>query len=534
MTEPPSPASLDLVDQRRLVTALMQGTELPGEPGQRQLIETHASFLLLAGDYAYKIKKPLNLGFLDYSTLAARRHCCEEEIRLNRRMAESIYLDVQPLFGTPEAPRLSGIGAPLEYAVRMGRFPQEGLFDRLLGEGRLTPTHLDRVGRLLADFHQRQAAIAGPQEGAFGTPAAIAYPAEENFAQLAELLGDDFTAQLGEVAAWSLAQMERLSPLFAQRRKQGWVRECHGDLHLGNLVEVDGQVMAFDGIEFNPNLRWIDVINEAAFLVMDLEHRGRPDLAWTFLNTYLSGTGDYAGLAVLKFYCLYRAMVRAKVALFLAGQQGGGEAAHLARADADSYMAYARGALPSSPPVLVLTYGYSGSGKSVLAEALAARLGAPLIRSDVERKRLYGLGAGESSHSGAGTGIYSREAGLRTYGRLLELAGDILGNGYSCVVDATFLTPEQRAPFLALAQGRGLTCRILECQAAPETLQQRVRQRQEQGGDASEATLKILENQLAEEPRWAPEEEPLRLPVATDREDTAASLERLLAALGQP
>ncbi|QWT45737.1 bifunctional aminoglycoside phosphotransferase/ATP-binding protein [Azospira inquinata] len=531
MTDTPSPSSLDLANQRRLVVALAQSPELPGEPGQRQMIETHASFLLLAGDYAYKIKKPLNLGFLDYSTLAARRHCCEEEIRLNRRMAPSIYLDVQAIFGTPEAPHLTGAGAPLEYAVRMGRFPQEGLFDRMLGEGRLTPAHMGMVGRLLARFHREQAAVAGPQEEAFGTPAAVAYPVEENFAQLADLLGDSFDSQLGEVAAWSRAQLERLQPLFAQRRKQGWVRECHGDLHLGNLVAVAGQVMAFDGIEFNPNLRWIDVINEAAFLVMDLEHRGRPDLAWVFLNTYLSGTGDYAGLGLLKFYCLYRAMVRAKVALFLAGQQENGEAARQARAEADSYMAYARAALPSSSPTLVLTYGYSGSGKSVLAEGLAASLGAALIRSDVERKRLYGLEAKAVSHSGAGTGIYSREAGLRTYGRLLDLAGGILNHGYSCVVDATFLAPDQRAPFLALARERGIACRILECQAAPETLRQRVRQRQEQGEDASEATLEILESQLARGARWTPEEASLRLLVVTDQEETAASLQRLLTTL---
>jgi aminoglycoside phosphotransferase family enzyme len=270
--------------QEALVGALANPVCYPHPVERVRVIETHISHVLLTGRYAYKIKKPVDLGFLDFSTLERRRFYCEEELRLNRRLAPQMYLEVVAIGGTPQAPQL-GVPAEeaIEYAVKMREFPQEALLDHRLGLGELSIEHIDAIAAVVAAFHQR-VERAAPQQG-YGSAAHVQTAVWQTFAQIRPLLGTAAEREaLDELEAWSEREHATLLPLFVERQCQGYVRECHGDLHLGNIALVDDEIQVFDGIEFNPNLRWIDVISEIAFLVMDLDEHGRPDLAWRFLN----------------------------------------------------------------------------------------------------------------------------------------------------------------------------------------------------------------------------------------------------------
>lgn len=466
-----------------LIAGLLAG--LPQDTPSR-LIETHISWVILAGPFAYKLKKPLDLGFLDFSTLDKRRACCEAEIRLNRRLAPNIYLEVVPVTGPESAPRFGGDGPVLEWAVKMRAFPADATLDR---EPTLGAEQIDAIADRVAGFHG--AVEATPADSHFGTPNAVRAPVAANFAHLRSLAPPpDLLARIEPIEAWSRAEGERLEAHFAARKTGGHIRECHGDLHLGNIAWVEGAPLIFDAIEFNPDLRCIDVINEIAFLTMDLAHRGRDDLAWRVLNRYLEHTGDYAGLAALSYYQVYRAMVRAKVAAILAGQHGG---------DLDEcrdYLALAERLMQARQQVLVLMHGVSGSGKTWHSQRLLEALGAVRLRSDVERKRLFGLAASASS-AGVPGGIYTREAGRRTLIHLLEQTRTVLAAGFPVIVDATFIKGDWRQPFAQLAESLGRPWFIAAVSADPDTLRARVAQRQAEGGDASEAGLDVLEAQLA-------------------------------------
>lgn len=475
------------------VKALIACHGFPHPAGDVQCIETHISWVVLAGDYAYKFKKPLDLGFLDYSTLALRKQACEEEVRLNRRTAPEIYLDVVALRGSAEAPRIEGEGPVLDHAVRMCRFGQDQVFNALLAKDALTPALIDAIGVHVAALHAT-AAVA-PVEGEFGTPQAVHAPVLQNIAQIRDCIDDPAVhARLAGLEQWGEAAFRGLHDTFASRLAGGWVRECHGDLHLGNIVAMDGQARLFDAIEFNPQLRWTDVIADAAFLVMDLLAHGREDLAGRFLDVWLQETGDYRGLAVLRYYLVYRAMVRAKIAAIRLGQAGS------CTADRDAFMRYLtlaeRLAVPVRPGLLV-GCGVSGSGKSYCSQTLVEHAGLIRLRSDVERKRLFGLGPQAASASSLAGGIYTPDASARTYARLLTLADAVLEAGYPVFVDATFCRPEQRKAFTRLAAGLGIPCLLVWFHAPPALLRQRVMARLQAGADVSEADLAVLEAQLA-------------------------------------
>lgn len=473
---------------------------------QLEVIETHISWVLLTGPYAYKIKKPLDLGFLDFSTLDKRRFYCEEELRLNRRLAPDLYLKVVAITGTPASPRLDGPGAPLEYAVKMVQFPQAARLDQLLARGALAPAHIDAVAAELAAFHGR-IPVAGP-ETPFGTPERVYQPIEENFRQIRPRVTADLHPQLDRLERWSAASFERLRDTLAARKRAGFVRECHGDAHLANMALRDARIAIFDCIEFNENLRWIDVMNELAFFVMDLDDRHRPDYARRALNAYLEHTGDYAGVQLLRFYQVYRALVRAKVAAIRLGQPGlsAEEAAQLR----DQYRSYAdlaeRYTRPLEP-VLLITHGLSGSGKTTITQALLEHYDAVRVRSDVERKRLYGLAATQPSGSALGTGLYTAEATAETYRRLAEVARTLLSAGLPVILDAAFLKRAQREAARALAAELGVPFVILDVRAPEQILRARVAARAATGGDASEADLAVLAHQLATAEPLSPEEQ---------------------------
>ncbi|MDP2825838.1 MAG: AAA family ATPase [Sulfuritalea sp.] len=479
-----------------LIAALLDPRCYPHPANRVDWVETHASWLLLAGEFAYKIKKAITLPFLDYGTLARREVFCRAELVLNRRLAPELYLDVVPIGGSPEQPRLGATPA-IEWAVRMRRFDENGRLDRVAARGELQPAHLTQLAATLCAF-QDAATVAAPGTR-FGAPPQVLAAARENFVELRQLLPSAVQPQVEQLARWTEAEFGRHAADFAARKAGGRVREGHGDLHLGNLVLIDDRVTPFDCIEFNEDFRWNDAISEIAFVWIDLLDHRRPGLAAWLLNAWLEIGGDFQALAVLRFYAAYRAVVRAKIAALRARQEDG----QPAQADLDSAMVYLqlawRIAVPPAP-TLVITCGLSGSGKTTASSArlldptLEAAGSIVRLRSDVERKRLFGLAPLAGSGSAPDGGIYTAEATTLTYARLLALARELLSAGWPAIVDAAFLRHEERAAFRALAADLGVGFAILATAAPVEELRRRLLAR---SGDASEASVAVLEKQLA-------------------------------------
>ena len=503
---------------------LQRSPEVFGHPtGTVEWIETHISWLLLAGDFVYKFKKPLKLDFLDFSTPALRRAACEEELRINRRTAPALYLGLVALSGPAGCLQLqSAEAAPAgaEPAVRMRRFAQEALLSHLLEQQRLLPSHIDALAQQVAQFHA-SAAVATPEQG-WGTAQAVVAPVQDCLAALQPLVAQavpDMGPALRQLAQWCASQGTALAPVFLQRLQSGRVRECHGDLHLANLVLIDGQPQLFDAIEFNPALRWIDCVADIAFLAMDLEARGRTDLAWRLLNAWLEHTGDYAGLQVLQYYRVYRALVRARVAGLRLAQvegEGVGDKRAASLREVRRYLALALRFTEPRTVELWLAHGFSGAGKSTQSQALIAERGVVRVRADGERKRLFGL-APQASSAAVRGGIYTAEASQRTHEALAQAARCALDAGYTVLVDATFLNPAMRQRFMALATQAQVPCRILSFEAPLAVLRERVRSRQLAGGDASEASVQVLESQWAAAQPLSPAEEALTVHVDTTR-----------------
>jgi hypothetical protein len=466
--------------------------------GAVRVIETHISWILLTGEFAYKIKKPLNLGFLDFSTLAQRLHACCDEVQLNRRLAPDVYLDVVPITGTPAAPHLNGTGETIEYAVKMRQFPADATLDRLDAAGEMNVEQVEAIAITLARFHLQGCARAG-EDSRWGSADAIWRPMAQNFAQIAPRLETPADrAQLDTLRRWSEAEHARLTPLMTARKRDGFIRECHGDLHLGNLAWTDDRLLVFDCLEFNPELRWIDIQSEIAFAYMDLLQRGHPDWAWLLLNLWLERTGDYAGIALLRYYAVYRALVRAKVAAIRTGQTAGPER-DVALAEMRSLLELATALTHPQPARLDITHGLSGSGKTTVTRTLMQVPGAIRLRSDIERKRMAGLDALARSASGVGETLYAADATQQTYRRLAELAGRLLDAGWPVIVDATFIARWQRDLLRDVAGARNVELRILDFPVPVATLRERILLRSRAGNDASEADLAVLQHQLDKE-----------------------------------
>lgn len=498
-----------------------------GSGADCELIETHISWVILAGDRAYKIKKPVDLGFLDFSTLEKRAFYCEEELRLNRRFAADLYLAVLPITGTEQHPVVSAEDEAIEYAVQMRRFPQSAQLDHLLASGELSDDKLLAVACLIAGFHA-DAAVADAASR-HGEPEHILSPVQENFSQIRTHCADpDALSQLDRLAHWSETRYQALLPLFRQRKAGGFIRECHGDLHLRNLAWFEDKPLAFDCLEFDPELRWIDVISELAFLVMDLQSRGESGMAQLVLNRYLEQTGDYAGCRLLPFYLSYRALVRAKVDAIRAGQPGiDAEEKAEAQAAFDGYLALAGSYAGPSRARLMINHGPSASGKTTLSGKLAQALRAIRIRSDVERKRLAGLSALSDGHDEVGAGLYSAQHSQQTYSRLVELCTAVLEAGYPVIVDAAFLDPQHRQLFRQLALRLGCPFHILSFTASAETLRQRIQARRD---DASDADLAVLEHQLESYRPLDEQEQACTLGIDTEQAFDAAMLARRIEA----
>lgn len=493
------------------------------------LIETHISYILLTGDFAYKFKKPVNLGFLDFSTLEKRKYYLDQEYRLNRRLAPELYLEVIPVTGTESKPGFATKGVPvIEYALKMVQFPVEDQLDTLLDKGRLSLEHMDELAELLARFHA--SLEPATTDSVFGNIEKISYPVIENFEKIKVNVSEkELKNTLPHLKLWSEDQLKNLETIFKHRKQQGFIRECHGDMHLSNIVLIDGKVVIFDCIEFNESFRWIDVISEVAFTFMDLEFRQRKDLANRLLNTYLERNGDYGGLSVLTFYLIYRSMVRAKVA-DIQRRQTQDDALRKELSQrlfdhvrlAESYTQDKRSAR------LLITHGFSGSGKTTYTTQLVDYSGAIRIRSDVERKRLYDLQAETRAETSVGQGLYQASITEQTYARLAEFAQTIIQSGFTVIVDATFLQSQYRKQFKQLASKLSVPFKILDFQAPINVLETRVITRQKIAVDASDADLNVLKHQLTNHDLLDKDEQQFILEINTEKDFDPA---RIMAAV---
>jgi len=496
-----------------------------------EVIETHISWVLLTGAQAYKIKKAVALPFLDFTALASRHRFCLEELRLNRRLAPDLYLGVVAISGNDRHPIVDGAGTPIEYAVRMRQFPQSALLSRIAERGELTAADVDALAAMVAGFHDR---VEVSRDGPHGTPDEILRFADDNFRQIAAAGGAPGDgAALARLQAWTQAEHATLRQVFALRRSEGRIRECHGDLHLANVARIDGAITVFDGIEYSEALRWIDVASEIAFTVMDLEDRGQPGFAHRFLDAYLEASGDYGALAPLRFYVVYRALVRAKVACLRARQLPAGPGREALHREFHDYARLAERASRGSPAAVVITRGLSGSGKSTASQALLEALGAVRLRSDVHRKRAFGLAPLGGSASAPGGGLYTPAATLATYHRLRDLARVIVASGHIALVDATCLKRWQRDLFRDLAAELGVPFIIVDLTAPEALLRQRIEARRATGTDPSEADAAVLAAQRSGADPLGADEAARALPVDAATLDAEAMAALCLRVAGR-
>lgn len=505
-----------------LVQHLLQPESYPHVAQHVELRETHISWVFLTGEFAYKLKKPLDLGFANFVALEDRLKYCHEEVRRNRLYSQGLYLDVVPICIHENSFIVEGAGQAIDYAVKMRQFDDSQLASKLVSTGRLSSDDLAVLAGYVADIHQK---ASRSTEGVWGTPEDILRSAVENVEVLRRLTAEkEPLQQLDEIGKWTQDELSRLKTALERRKQQGFVRECHGDFHLGNLVYWNGRWTLFDCIEFNPDFYWIDVISEVAFLIMDLDDHGCSELGWQFLNTYLEHTGDYEGLNVLRFYLVYRAMVRAKVtALRLQQNRVPEQERHQLDREWHSYLHMASQYLKQPAPSLTITHGLSGSGKTFGTQGMLSQCKAVRIRSDIERKRikprvdengqLHGQPLvhepnWEEGHEGSlsTTEAYSVSSRDAVYEYLAMLSEMLLDAGYSVIVDATFLKRHHRARFLKIAKVRQRPFIILKFGAEKNQLQQRIRARQQSARDASEANETVLEQQILELEPLEPQE----------------------------
>jgi len=454
-----------------LISALLDPRCYPHPVQQVEVKQTPLSWVLLAGEYAYKIKKPVKFAFVDLSSLELRHRDCLEELRLNRRFAPQLYVDVVAIGGTRQQPKIVADGVAVEYAVRLRRFAPERELAALLERNAVTTGEMAALGSRLARIH-----ATSPVCDRSGSATRALAVAMDNVQELqrAAPAGHEGVAALSD---WLSQEWERVGRTADRRCAEGAVRDCHGDLHVDNIVRIDGELTAFDCIEFNAGLRCIDVMSDVAFLLMDLQARNHYELAYAFLNGWLEAGGAYDALRLRRFFMVHRALVRAKVATL--GGDGG---------RANRYLQLASRLKQPSAPVLMITCGLSGSGKTWFSSRVMTQVGAVRIRSDVERQRL-------ARQSPPAAGIYSPEFNTRVYDHLQMQSQSLLQCGECVIVDAAFLKRVERMAFMALAANEGARFVILHCVAPDDELRQRLEARQRAGNDASEADVSVMERQ---------------------------------------
>jgi len=491
--------------EQRLVDFLLNPRNYPERPLTISHLETHISHVFIGDEFVYKVKKPVNFGFLDFSTLKKRHFYCEKEVILNSRLAKGIYLGVQPIYksdsGFSFAPE--GGSLPAEYAVRMKRISLDCLLYKLIGEGKPLYGALDDVGRTLAVFHENVVCYRGRK---FGGIESISAAAEENFEQIKPFVGLTVDKNIFRLLmTYTRAFIADHKSFFMERRRNGFVRDGHGDLHCQHICLEDPPII-FDCIEFNESFRVIDILEDIAFLFMDIEYRGRFDLSARLRKAYFARRPKAQDEELLRFYKVYRAIVRGKVEGFAARDMADSaekEKAALRARDyfglADYYISYFQ--KPFNPLVFM---GLSGSGKSTIARDFSPN--AVILRSDEIRKKMTGLRKEKHAYRSFGEGIYTPELTRRVYCFILEKAIEHAKNGKKVIVDATYLKANQRKDFHEACIAGGLNPFFIHCFAREVVLKERIRNRMETGTDVSDADINILEHQLKqlEEPEELP------------------------------
>lgn len=460
-----------------------------------EVIETHISHVVLTGEFAYKIKKPVKYDFLDYTTLDLRRLYCEKECTFNAPLAAEVYLEVVTINQLPNGKlKINGEGPVIEYALKMREFQQSQLFDFLLKNLRVDEYHFELIAERIARYYQHiESATVGT---AYATPEIVVGHAIANFHEAYPFLTEEQDlAQLTKLEEITASEGKRLHNLFLQRKEKGFVKPCHGDLHLGNIALLKDIPVIFDCIEFNELFRWTDTMADIGFLMMDLYFRGHPDIANHFLNSYLTCSGDFEGLQVLPFYTAYRSMVRAKIQLFETQNERGRDNEILLR-DYRHYADIAERFLSLQSPSLLIMHGLSGSGKTTLAQELSSLLQAIHLRADIERKRLFALQPTDRVSAEEAAIIYSAEASIKTYNQLAKLATIAIKAGFPVIIDATFLQQSHRATFRKLAEELEVPFTIISCAISQEHAQAYIAQRIQENKDASDATIEVLSQQL--------------------------------------
>jgi aminoglycoside phosphotransferase family enzyme/predicted kinase len=498
-----------------------------------ELIETHISLVFLVNDDVFKVKKPLNLGFLDFSTLAQRRRACEAEVALNARLAPDVYVGVVPVArGADGVHRVGGEGRVVDVAVHMKRLAEETRADAILARGELSVEHVEAIARKLALFHG--AARCDAETARYGSVAAIARAIDENFVQTSNASADVLDpAERDTIERYQRAFLRRSADVIAARAEEGRVRDGHGDLRLEHVYfGHDGALRIIDCIEFNDRFRYADVAADVAFLSMDLAHEGHPELGEVFLAAYAREANDYGLYEVVDFYQTYRAFVRGKVSLFLA-QDRDAAARVRARAAMTSrrYFELATSLAARTPtqPVVIAVGGLLASGKSTVAHALGVRLAAAVVGSDRTRKHMARLAPTTPVDEPAWQGAYSLQATDHVYAEVLARADVVLRSGRSVILDASFRSATQRARARALAETFGASFVFIECSASLDILSERLRARdaaRARSEVVSDGRLDLLDDFVA---RWEPVVElaPDEHVVLDTTEDLAKGLERL-------
>lgn len=467
-----------------------------------QLCQTHISFVFLTGNFAYKVKKSVNFEFLDYSTLEKRQHFCQQELRMNQALAPKLYLEILPIVQQGNQFSFSHSSNQIvEYALRMRQFPQEDLLINRFKQGKLTLQHIEELGKVVAGFHLT--APTNDEILKYGQIEQVRHSIDQNFDQTDQYIGIAQTQkQYNETKQFNQHFFEQRQALFNQRIQNQLIRECHGDLHLKNICIFEDKITLFDRIEFNKEFRYVDVMYDVAFLVMDLEARGRIDLSHQFLNSYIETTGDWEGLQILPFYLSRQAYVRAKVNSIMLDETTISEEEKTAIIqEAKHYYQLAWQYTQRHAGGIVMMSGLSGSGKSTTARKLSQLMGAIQIRTDAVRKHLGGI----SLHEKGGDQLYTPEMTQKTYSRLLEL-GILLGKaGFWVILDGKYDREKLRKSVIESCHSHQLPLHILECHTPLEILRSRLQQRQ---GDIADATADLLASQQALAEPITPEEQP--------------------------
>jgi uncharacterized protein len=486
-------------DPEKLFHRMQQPDFYPHSPENIEVRETLISKVFLAGDRVYKIKKPVDLGFLDFSTLEKREYFCHQEVKLNRRLADNIYLDVVSICLNKGVYQLGGPGTTVEYAVKMDRLPDHASMDRLLEQGRVQEKEISSLAAVLADFYARPENKVGPDtdvrtEGG-GTWETVKNNCIENFDQTAQSAGSLFDARLFNIVrAATLAFLQRRKTLFEKRFQSGQIRDCHGDLRTEHVYFIDGKVRIIDCIEFNERFRYEDPVSDLAFLAMDLDARGHEQTAHLLLTEYAERSRDVDLYVLIDFYKCYRAMVRFKVGCIRVKESDLSETEKdRLQSGIEHYLNLAYGyAVEFTRPVIWIVCGMPASGKSTIAKQLGRILDIPVFESDVIRKQHFAAMFEDFSHLGFEQGIYSRGVTALTYGRLLLLAQETLGKGGSVVLDATFSAKHFRREALRLAEEMDANIFFVECAAPESVLKERLIRREDEGG-ISDARIRHFE-----------------------------------------